>query len=95
MINAHEFADRQAELMAEFAKFVLENPDVDEALPENSYVYFEVAGEPEFSAHSRDLASRRKREEGVDVVCVHVRGIAPPQGSRLIDPRVVPVPSGA
>lgn len=92
MTDPQEFAQKQAELMAEFAKFVLEHPDADEALPEDSYVYFEVAGDAAFSQYSRELALRRKREDGMKIVCVHVQGIAPPQGSRLINPRVVPAP---
>lgn len=88
MIDADDFARKQMELTTEFAKYTLEHPDIDESLPDDSYVYFEVEGEPEFNEYSRQLAARRERNEGVTTVCVRVKGLAPPQGSRLIDPRI-------
>ncbi len=95
MIDPYEFAQRQAELSAEFAKFVLENPEVDETLPEDAYVFFEIDGDSAFNEYSRRLALRRRNEEGMAIVCVRARGLAPPQGSRLIDPEVLPIPSAA
>lgn len=93
MIDPETFAQRQMELTAEFARYVIDNPDVDASLPEDSYVYFHVDGEPEFNEYSRQLAERREREEGVTAVCVRLKGLAPPQGSRLIDPQIVPSPN--
>jgi hypothetical protein len=95
MIDPEEFAQRQTELTAEFAKYVLENPDIDDALPEDSYIYFQVDGQPEFNQYSRELAERREREDETETVCVHVKGLAPPQGSRLVDPHIVRSPSVA
>ncbi len=89
MIDPEEFAQRQTELTAEFAKYVLENPDIDAALPEDSYVYFQVDGQPEFNQYSQELAERREREDEMVTVCVRVKGLAPPQGSRLVDPQIV------
>lgn len=92
MIDPDDFARRQMELTAEFAKYVLENPAVDDVLPENAYIYFEVEDQPEFNRYSRQLAERRERDEGVVAVCVRIRGLAPPQGSRLIDPQILSAP---
>ena len=88
-MDPEAFAHRQMELTAEFAKFLLDHPDVDETLPEDSYVYFQVEGELEFNEYSRELAERRQRERGVVAVCVRTKGLAPPQGSRLIAPEIV------
>ena len=93
MIDPHEFAQKQLELTAEFGKYVFDHPEVDEALPEGALVFFEVAGESEFNAYSREAAERQQREEGVPVVCVRVKGLAPPQGSRLVDPIIEPSPA--
>ncbi len=93
MIDLEHFARRQMELTAEFAKYVMEHPEVDQMLPEDSYVYFQFEGEPGFNEHSRKLAERREHEEGMTTVCVRVKGLAPPQGSRLIDPQIVSTPS--
>jgi len=95
MINPHEFARKQMELATEFAKFAVEHPDVDACLPEDSYIYFEVAGEPEFNQFSRQLAERRQHEDGMTIVCVRIEGLAPPQGSRLVDPQIVSSSVGA
>lgn len=86
MIDPREFAQKQLELTAEFGKFLFDHPEAEEGLPEGAYVFFEVTGEPEFNSYSRELAERRQREEGMPVVCVRVKGLQPPQGSRLIDP---------
>ena len=94
MIDPEDFARRQMELAAEFSKYLLEHPGIDQTLPEDSYIYFEVDGETEFHRYSRQLAERRERE-GMTVVCVRVRGLAPPQGSRLIDPQIVSTPNVA
>lgn len=95
MIDPDSFAQRQVELTAEFARYVLDHPEVDEALPEDAYIFFQVDGQVEFNEYSRELAQRREREEGVAAVCVKVRGLAPPQGSRLIDPQIIASPNVA
>jgi Family of unknown function (DUF5647) len=91
MIDLRAFADKQLELTAEFGKFVFDHPEVDALLPDGAYVYFEVDGEPEFNHYSRVLAESKQREGGVPVVRVRLKGLAPPQGSRLIDPVIEPV----
>ena len=93
MIDPQNFAQRQMELTAEFAKYILDHPDVDESLPDDSYIYFQIDGEAEFNEYSQQLAERREREDGVTAVCVRLKGLAPPQGSRLIDPQIVPSPN--
>ena len=94
MIDPHDFAQKQIELAGEFGKFVFEHPEVDERLPEGAFIYFEIPGEPEFNRYSRELAGRQRVEEGVPVVLVRIKALAPPQGSRLIEPVIEPV-SGA
>lgn len=86
MIHPHEFAQKQLELTAEFGKYVMDHPEIDNRLPPASHVYFQVAGEKEFNRYSRQWARKRFREDGVPLVCVRVKGLAPAQPSRLIDP---------
>ncbi len=90
MIGAREYADKQLELAAEFGKFLFEHPDLEDDVPEDAFVYFDIPGETEFNRYSRELAERQQREEGVPVVLVRVKGLAPPQGSRLIEPVIEP-----
>jgi Family of unknown function (DUF5647) len=93
MIDPDRFARCQMELAAEFAKYLLAHPEADESIPEGAYVYFEVQGDPEFSDYSRELAQRRERE-GLPVICVRTKGLAPAQGSRLLEPEIS-LPAGA
>ena len=95
MISPQEFADRQLALAAEFAGYTVDHPEIDERLPERSYIFFEVEGEPEFNQYSRELAERRQREEEVPVVLVRTKGLAPPPASRLIDPVIDTAPAVA
>jgi len=90
MIDRARFADRQLELAGEFAQYVADHPEVDKILPEKSHIYFEVEGDSEFNKYSRDLAHRRQLE-GVPIILVRIKGLAPPPGSRLIDPVIEPV----
>ena len=91
MLSPYDFAKKQMELTAEFAQYVVDHPDVDDILPPQSYVYFDVAGEQEFNRYSRELAEKQFREEVLPIVCVRIKGLAPPHGSRLIDPVIEPV----
>lgn len=95
MIDPQTFAQRQMELTADFAKYVLEHPEIDATLPEDSYIYSYVDGESEFNEYSEQLAHRREQQEGVVAVCVRLKGLKAPQGSRLIDPEIVASPNVA
>ena len=95
MIDPAAFAQRQMELSAEFAKYLIERPEIDESLPDDSYIYFQVDGEAEFNQYSQQLAERRERVDGMTAVCVQLKGLAPPQQSRLIDPQIVYSPNPA
>ncbi len=95
MIDPHEFARKQLQLTTEFGKFVFDHPEVDDRLPDGAYVYFEIDGEAEFNRYSRELTDRQQRDEDVPVVRVRVKGLAPPQGSRLIDPVIEAVTAEA
>jgi hypothetical protein len=86
MIDTHEFAQKQLELTAEFDKYLFDHPEADESFPDGAHVYFEIAGEHDFNHYSRQLAERQQRDNGATVVLVRVKGLAPPQGSRLIEP---------
>ncbi|HUY35728.1 MAG TPA: DUF5647 family protein [Pirellulales bacterium] len=88
MIDLKQFADKQLELAVEFARYIAEHPEIDDALPGKSRIYFQVEGEAEFNRYSRDLAERQRQEEGLPLVRVRIKGLAAKQGSRLIEPVV-------
>lgn len=91
MIDPHDFSHKQFELLAEFGKYVIDHPEVDERLPDSAYIFFEIADEPAFNRYSRLLAEQQREREGLPIVCVRAAGLAPPQRSRLIDPVIDPV----
>jgi len=91
LMDPKQFAEKQFELAAEFAQYVADHPEVDELLPEKSHIYFEIEGDPEFTAYSREVAERRK-QEGVPLVLVRTKGLAP-QVSRLIEPVIDRAPT--
>jgi hypothetical protein len=93
MIDPSLFADKQLELAAEFAQYIADHPEVDDLLPEKSHVYFEIEGEAQFNRYSRELAERQIREDAAPLVLVRIKGLAPPQGSRLIDPVIELAPA--
>ncbi len=95
MIDPQEFAQKQLELTGEFGKYVIEHPDVDDLLPAESFIYFEVAGEESFNRYSREAGEKQAQREGRPLVCVRIKGLAPRQASRLIDPVIAPVSSMA
>jgi hypothetical protein len=90
MIDPAKFADQQLELAAEFAQYLANHPEADDILPPKSHIYFEVEGESEFNSFSRDLARQRHQHEQVPIVLVRIKGLAPPPGSRLINPVIIP-----
>jgi hypothetical protein len=91
MMSAKAFTQRQFELTAEFGKYVFDHPEIDDALPDGAHVYFEVEGEESFNRHSRKLAQEQQKKDQGPVVMVRVKGLAPPQGSRLVDPVILPL----
>jgi Family of unknown function (DUF5647) len=93
LMDPKQFTEKQFELAAEFAQYVADHPEVDALLPERSHIYFEVDGDPEFNAYSREVAERRKHE-GVPLVLVRTKGLAP-QVSRLIEPVIDRTPMSA
>jgi hypothetical protein len=94
MIEPDVFANKQLVLAGEFGKYVFEHPEIDDVVPDGAYVYFHVEGDAAFNEYSRSLAEH-KQKAGVPVVLVRVKGLAPLQCSRLIDPLVEAVATSA
>jgi len=79
----NEFFSRNSELSIEFSKYVLEHPEMDEILTEETIVVFL----PKFDAELRDfnLAMAKEIEsDGGKVLYVKVNQIAQKTSSRLI-----------
>lgn len=78
-----EFFTRNSELSIEFSKYVLEHPEMDDLLTEETVVVFL----PQFDAELRDFTLRIAKEienQGGKVLYVKVKQMAPKISSRLI-----------
>lgn len=79
----NEFFTRNSELSIEFSKYVLEHPEMDDLLTEETVVVLL----PEFDTELRDFNLRMAKEienEGGKVLYVKVKQMAPKISSRLI-----------
>jgi hypothetical protein len=79
----NEFFSRNSELSIEFSKYVLEHPEMDEILTEETIVVFL----PEFDVELRDFNLKMAKEiesDGGKVLYVKVNQIAQKISSRLI-----------
>ena len=50
VIDAEVFAQKQLELTGEFGKYVIDHPEVDDLLPPESYIYFQIDGDEDLIA---------------------------------------------
>lgn len=82
------FEELQREIGWEFDKFILANPDFAEKVPLGAQVVFFLEDNPEFNEWSKKI-SETQREPGQPVVYIKSRRLAPPQVSRLVEPRLV------
>lgn len=87
MMTEHELSEKRITFGFEFSRYLIAHPDTAERLPKDAAVVFLVDDDPAFTQRERELA-KRLSESGQPVVIVHVRGLAPPVESRLIEPQV-------
>lgn len=84
MKNEAELAKKNLEIGFEFSRLVLARPELDDKIPEDAMVVFEIADDRDLTRYNRQLA-RRNREAGQPIVVVHISSLAP---TRLINPHV-------
>ena len=77
---------KQATLVAEFDRYVVEHPEFAKKIPKNAQIILQVYGDDEYNNWSIQLA-KKQREPGQTVVYVKVKGLKPLK-SRLIKPEV-------
>ena len=87
MKNDSELAKKNVELSFEFSRYLLAHPELDDTIPENALMIFEIADDPELTAFNRALA-QRNREANQPVVIIRIKGLAP---TRLLEPTVTRV----
>lgn len=83
----NDFEKLQRELLFEFSRYVISNPDFADKIPMGSQIVFLIENNPEFNAWSHRI-NEKQREPEQPVVFVKIRGLAPAQASRLIEPQL-------
>jgi hypothetical protein len=77
------FEQKNSQLVTEFDRYIIENPDFAEAIPNGAIVAMEIAGDDTFNAWSRNLA-KQQAEEGQPIVYVRIKKLRAVQ-SRIED----------
>lgn len=86
-MTEQELAEKRITLSFEFNRYLIAHPELAARLPTDAAVIFVIEDDPLLTQHERHLANRLAAE-GQPIVTVHVRGLAPPVESRLIEPHV-------
>ncbi len=87
MNNDKYFWELQRTLSAEFSKYVLSHPGIDDQIPDGAQIVFHLKDNPEFNNWS-DQISLPQRESNQSVIIVEIDELAPPLESRLINPHL-------
>lgn len=93
LLNEDLFWKLQRTLSAEFSKYVLSHPEIDEQIPDNAQIIFHIKEQDDFNQWS-DKINSIQRESNQPVIIVEVEGISPsppPLESRLINPHLTPI----
>lgn len=81
------FWELQRTLSAEFSKYILSHPEIDEQIPDGAQIVFNLEDNPEFNDWAIQIA-RSQQEENQPVVFVTVKELAPFPVSRIIKPEL-------
>ena len=66
------FEQKNAQLVTEFDRYIIENPDFAEAIPDGALVVMEVAGDDAFNEWSRNLA-KQQAEQGQPIIYLRIK----------------------
>jgi hypothetical protein len=87
MENDKYFWELQRTLSAEFSKYILAHPEMDDQIPDNAQIIFHLKGNAEFNAWC-ERVNREQHEPNQPVVIIEIDELAPPLQSRLINPHL-------
>jgi hypothetical protein len=72
----NRFEQKNAELVTEFDRYVIEHPQFAESIPDGALVVLQVEGDKDFNEWSRKLADRQV-QKGQKIVYVKIKKIRP------------------
>ena len=82
-----ELFEKNLEINHEFSKFIMNNPELEDKIPPNALLVFIVEDDPELSQKNIEM-SRANRGPDQPVIFVKIKGMRPPEESRLIEPHL-------
>ena len=81
------FWELQRTLSAEFSKYVLSHPEIDDRIPDGAQIIFNLRGNPEFNEWARKVALLNK-EPKQKMLIVNIEKLLPPFETRLVNPHL-------
>ena len=86
--NQETIIEKNITLSFEFERYILENPEVLEQIPDGAQVVLLPQDDPELYRINLNAAQKaRQTDESVPVIYVEIEALAPPR-SRLVNPRL-------
>lgn len=82
-----ELFEKNLEINHEFSKYIINHPDLEEKIPTDALIVFIVENDTELSQKNLEM-SRANREPNQPLIFVKIKGIRPPEESRLIEPHL-------
>jgi len=82
------FWELQRVLSAEFSKYVLAHPEIDDQIPDGAQVVFNLQDNVEFNDWALQVA-HSQCEPKQPMIVVKIKGLIPVPTSRLIEPELV------
>jgi hypothetical protein len=86
-MNEELFWELQRILSAEFSKYVLSHPEMDEQIPDGAQIVFNITNNPEFNEWAMRIA-RLQQQPNQPIVIVTIKELMPISPSRLINPEL-------
>ena len=87
MKSDNVFWELQRTLSAELTKWLLTHPEMEAQIPNNALITFNIKGHTDFNVWSKKIG-KDQREPNQPVIVVEIDELAPPLGSRLVNPHV-------
>ncbi len=74
----NKFERKNAQLVTEFDRFIIENPQFADSIPDHALVAMQLEDDDEFNRWSRNLA-QKQAEKGQKIVFINIKKMRPIQ----------------
>ena len=84
-----DFFEKSLLLSNEFSRYILEHPEIDERIPEDAQIIFEVQSDPVFTKLMKEYA-HKQHIKGQKVICIKLKNFPPKRKSLLTKVSIEP-----